>query len=96
MRTWLTIREVPAPSARRTANSPWREVERATVRLDRLAEAPRFVAELIRRAGEFRAHSVGLREQWVFNFGRSVEVGAVEIARIADERAGIGALGVAR
>src|SRR5258705_1416251 len=62
----------------------------------RLEEAPRFVAELIRGAGEFRAHSVGLREQWVFNFGRGVEVGAVEIARIADEWAGIGALGVAR
>jgi hypothetical protein len=29
----------------------------------------------------------------VFNFGRSVEVGAREIARIADERAGIGARG---
>ena len=64
--------------------------------LDRLAEAPRFVTELIRGAAEFRQRSVGLREQWVFNFGRSVEVGAVEIARIADERAGIGALGVAR
>ena len=64
--------------------------------LDRLAEAPRFVTELIRGAAEFRERSVRLREQWVFNFGRSVEVGAVEIARIADERAGIGALGVAR
>jgi hypothetical protein len=29
----------------------------------------------------------------VFNFGRSVEAGAREIARIADERAGIGARG---
>ena len=64
--------------------------------LDRLADAPRYVAELIRGAGEFRERSVALREQWAFNFGRSVEVGAREIARIADERAGIGALGIAR
>jgi len=64
--------------------------------LDRLADAPRYVAELIRGAGEFRERSVALREQWAFNFGRSVEVGAREIARIADERAGIGAVGIAR
>ena len=64
--------------------------------LDRLADAPRYVAELIRGAGEFRERSVALREQWAFNFGRSVEVGAREIARIADERTGIGAVGRAR
>jgi hypothetical protein len=29
----------------------------------------------------------------VFNFGRSIEVGAREIARLADERAGAGARG---
>ena len=55
-----------------------------------------YVAELIRGAAEFRERSVELREQWAFNFGRSVEVGAQEIARIADERAGNGALGIAR
>jgi YidC/Oxa1 family membrane protein insertase len=64
--------------------------------LDRLADAPQYVAELIRGAGEFRERSVAFREQWAFNFGRSVEVGAREIARIADERAGIGAVGIAR
>jgi YidC/Oxa1 family membrane protein insertase len=64
--------------------------------LDRVADAPRYVAELIRGAGAFRERSVAFREQWAFNFGRSVEVGAREIARIADERAGIGALGMAR
>jgi YidC/Oxa1 family membrane protein insertase len=64
--------------------------------LDRLADAPQYVAELIRGAGEFRERSVAFRAQWAFNFGRSVEVGAREIARIADERAGIGALGITR
>ena len=34
-----------------------------------------------------------LREAWAFNFGRSVEVGAREISRIADERAGAGVSG---
>src|SRR2546422_601074 len=61
--------------------------------LDRIGEAPRYVAELLHNVGEFRERSAGLREQWVFNVGRSVEAGAREIARIADERAGIGATG---
>ena len=63
--------------------------------LDRLAEAPQRAAELLRRAGELLKHSAALRDAWVFNFGRSVEVGAREIARIADERAGAGASGAA-
>ncbi len=61
--------------------------------LDRLADAPRHVADLFRGAAEFRERSLALRAAWVFNFGRSVEVGAREIARIADERAGAGAPG---
>jgi YidC/Oxa1 family membrane protein insertase len=65
----------------------------AILPLDRLAHAPRYAADLIRRAAEFRERSVVLREQWVFNVGRSVEAGAREIARIADERAGVGAAG---
>jgi hypothetical protein len=36
---------------------------------------------------------VGLRETWTFNFGRSVEAGAREIARIAAEREDIGSRG---
>jgi YidC/Oxa1 family membrane protein insertase len=55
--------------------------------LDRLAEAPKYVAELLRGATAFRDRTAALREEWTFNFGRSVEVGAREIARIADERA---------
>jgi len=63
--------------------------------LDRVAEAPQRAAELLRGAAEFRTHSAALREAWAFNVGRSVEVGAREIARIADERAGAGASGAA-
>ena len=59
--------------------------------LDRLADAPRYVAELVRgRGGVPRAQRRRSGRQWAFNFGRSVEVGAREIARIADERAGSG------
>src|SRR3989475_2595132 len=61
--------------------------------LDRVTDAPRHVAELLRGAAELRKRNAALREEWVFNFGRSVEVGAREIARIADERAGVGARG---
>ena len=61
--------------------------------LDRVAQAPQYVAELIRDAADLRKRNAARREQWVFNFGRSVEAGAREIARIADERAGTGARG---
>jgi YidC/Oxa1 family membrane protein insertase len=65
----------------------------AVLPLDRVGEAPRYVAELIGGAAERRARNATLREEWVFNFGRSVEVGAREIARLADEQAGAGARG---
>jgi YidC/Oxa1 family membrane protein insertase len=61
--------------------------------LDRVTEAPRYVAELRRDPADLRKRNAERREDWVFNFGRSVEVGAREIARLADERAGIGARG---
>jgi len=61
--------------------------------LARLAEAPKYVAELLRDAGDFRARMVTLRQEWAFNVGSSAEVGAREIARIADARAGSGAVG---
>ena len=56
--------------------------------LDDLAGAPRRVAELLRGAAEFRQRTAALRTEWAFNFGRSVEAGAREIARIADEQGG--------
>ena len=61
--------------------------------LDQLADAPRRVAELLGGAAEFPLRTAELREDWAFNVGRSVEAGAREIARIADERAGAGAFG---
>ena len=61
--------------------------------LDRIPDAPRAVAELLRDAGAFAERTAALRGEWIFNAGRSVEVGAREIARIADERAGTGAMG---
>jgi YidC/Oxa1 family membrane protein insertase len=65
----------------------------AVLPLDRVGEAPRYVAELLRDPADLRKRNAERREAWVFNFGRSVEVGAREIARLADERAGIGARG---
>jgi YidC/Oxa1 family membrane protein insertase len=64
--------------------------------LDRLADAPRYVADLLRDAETFRKHGVVLREEWAFNFGRSVEAGAREIARLAEQQRGRGAVGRAR
>jgi CDP-glycerol glycerophosphotransferase (TagB/SpsB family) len=64
--------------------------------LDRVADAPDYVAALLRDAASFRERSEALRERWTFNFGRSVEEGAREIARLADDRAGTGASGRAR
>jgi hypothetical protein len=63
--------------------------------LNRLADAPRCVTELLSGVAEFRLRAAALRERWAFNVGRSVEAGAREIARIADERAGAGAQGSA-
>jgi len=65
----------------------------AVLPLDRVGEAPRYVAELLRDPADLRKRNAERRDSWVFNFGRSVETGAREIARIADERAGIGARG---
>lgn len=65
----------------------------AVLPLDRIADAPAYVADLLREGPEFRARCAALREAWTFNFGRSVEAGAREIARIADTRAGMGARG---
>src|SRR5262249_46913290 len=65
----------------------------AVLPLDRIADAPAYVLDLVRASPKFRARSKELREAWTFNFGRSVEAGAREIARIADAQAGIGSRG---
>jgi len=63
----------------------------AILPLDRVADAPRYAAALLQDMRGFRERSAAWRAEWAFNLGRSVEVGAREIARIADERAGAGA-----
>src|SRR5262245_24315782 len=65
----------------------------AVLPLDRVSEAPRYVTELLRSGEDFRKRNAARREEWVFNFGRSGEVGAREIARIADAQAGVGSRG---
>jgi hypothetical protein len=59
----------------------------------RVADAPAYVADLVRASPKFRARCKEFREAWTFNFGRSVEAGAREIARIGDAQAGIGSQG---
>ena len=56
-------------------------------------EAPRHVADLLADAEPFRKRSQAFREEWAFNFGTSVEVGAREIARLAEAHRGRGAAG---
>jgi len=65
----------------------------AILPLDRVYEAPAFVAELVRDAAKFRDRCIALRGHWAFNLGRSAEAGAREIARLADVHAGTGAAG---
>ena len=68
----------------------------AILPLDRVADAPRYAAALLQDTRGFRERSAKWRAGWAFNLGRSVEGGAREIARIADERAGAGAQSRAR
>src|SRR6185503_13657784 len=49
--------------------------------LDGLGEAPRHVADLLADAEPFRKRSEAFREEWAFNFGASVGVGARRAAR---------------
>src|SRR5262249_5822945 len=65
----------------------------AVLPLDRIADAPAYALDLVRASPKFRARCKELREAWTFNFGRSIEMGAREIARIADVQAGIGSRG---
>jgi YidC/Oxa1 family membrane protein insertase len=51
-----------------------------------LAQAPDAIERLLATAGRFRERMKELREQSVFRLGHSVPDGAVEIARLADDR----------
>jgi hypothetical protein len=52
-----------------------------------LDEAPARIARLLENQKAFRQTMESLRPQMVFNIGKSVELGAREIARLADETA---------
>ena len=54
---------------------------------DQLDKAPEKIAQLLGRGEAFRAEMRELRQQTVFNIGHSIELGAQEIARLADEMA---------
>jgi len=54
---------------------------------DRLDEAPRHIERLLASREVFGRKMTALRETTVFNLGRSAEVAAAEISRIADDRA---------
>ena len=51
-----------------------------------LAQAPDAIERLLATAGRFRERMKELREQSVFRLGHSVPDGAMEIARLADDR----------
>lgn len=61
--------------------------------LDRVGDAAAAVRALVRDRPALRDRCLALRGEWAYNVGRSAEVGAAEIARIADTRAGTGAVG---
>ncbi len=52
---------------------------------DQIGRAPQVIAELLKEPERFRKSIAEVREQWVFNLGNSGQVGAENIARIADE-----------
>lgn len=50
-----------------------------------LAKAPRVIRELVRDPAQFRRNVSALRQDWVFNLGRSGEAGAKAVAAIVAE-----------
>ena len=52
-----------------------------------LDEIPQKIDQLLQDQGNFRQRMQKLRSQMVFNIGDSIQLGAVEIARLADEKA---------
>ncbi len=51
---------------------------------DNLDKAPEMIESLLSDPAQFRERIIALRNQLVFNLGKSVEVGAMEIAKIAE------------
>lgn len=65
----------------------FREVAGDIVAPDQLEQAPAKIAALLQRREDIRQTMQRLRPQMVFNIGGSIELGAREIARLADEKA---------
>jgi hypothetical protein len=65
----------------------FRELAGDIVSPQHLQEAPDRIRRLLNDREEFVVRMRELRPQMVFNIGRSIELGAEEIARLADERA---------
>ncbi len=84
---------------RRVRNPDWQalgiEPQEAAIRTlagdivspQNLDEVPDRITRLLRKQDDFRQRMVSLRSQMVFNIGSSIEAGAREIARLADEKA---------
>jgi YidC/Oxa1 family membrane protein insertase len=62
-----------------------REKVGAVLAVEDIAGAPERIDTLLAEPEKFRTHIAGLRQEIVFNLGRSVEVGAREINRLALE-----------
>ncbi len=63
----------------------------AVLALDRLADAPAVIRELLAEPDRFRRDVAALREECVYNLGTSSAAAADAVARIADECVGVGA-----
>lgn len=65
----------------------FRKLAGEVVSPENLAAVPQVISRLLESRGKFRRAMQVLRPQMVFNIGSSVMLGAVEIARLADEKA---------
>jgi YidC/Oxa1 family membrane protein insertase len=65
----------------------FREAAGVIVSPTALEEVPGKIAQLLEGGAAFSQKMQNLRAEMVFNLGRSTELGAVEIARLADEKA---------
>jgi len=84
---------------RRVRNPDWQALEieplevafrplaGAIVSPQKLDEVPAMIDQLLQDQDSFRQRMQKLRAQMVFNIGNSIQVGAAEIARLADEKA---------
>ena len=65
----------------------FREMAGEVLSPQRLDEAPERIARLLQDQTDFRQRMEKLRSKMIFNIGDSIQLGAQEIARLADEKA---------